>query len=426
MDKKAREKQLLYVTRLKEILRDSGLTAEAVATEFGVTPRTMQYYAAGERRVPKYLRSKMAAFFDCDEEFLFPPYSARLPEETEDMKRRDLLGLGISLPFALSTTQVTETTLRLAHALAHPSRLDETAMRSLEEVSRHAWMLDPGFSRSASKDAVLYIEKQLEGVTSLLSEAPTAFHQRLYSIGGELCMISAWLLRELGKPNQAMVRHLQALQSATMAEDYALCADIKSRIALLLIHQEGPFSALPHVEDAIHYAKLAGNQITPRRLGWISAIAAEVYGGVKDEKATLTALELGEQGLQNHDPSDYYTTAYSIPVFSGFKAMALLRLKQYDEARTEFQLSLSNQQMPIYRRSHKTADLGILELEAGNIELAALYTTEAVNLAVEVNSPILNKHLLKVHKKLLPHLQTCEAVKQLDTQMQECGIILAQ
>lgn len=427
------KKRPTYITRLREVLDHSGLTTKEAANEFGVAHRTMQSYIAGERRVHKYLRGRIATFFSCNEDFLFPPYaslislnSAQSPEEIEDMKRRDLLAaLGLGLPIALSSSQVADTTLRLAHALAHPGRLDETTMQSLEEVCRHIWLLDPGFSRSASQDAVLYIEQQLESTTSLLAEAPTTFQPRLYTVCGELCMISAWLLRDLNKPDQAMVRHLQALQSAAMAKDYALCADIKSRIALLLVHTEGAFSAQPHVEDAARYATLAGSQITPRRRGWINAIAAEIYGGIKDEKAALTALEAGEEGLQARNASDYYTTAYSPPVFSGFKAMALLRLGRYDEARAEFQQSLANQEMSVYRRSHKTSDLSILEIAAGNVELAALYMTKAVDLATEVGSPILNKHLLKVHKKLLPSLQSCEAVKQLDTQVRECGIILS-
>lgn len=435
MDKeRATKNQPSYITRLKEMIDHSGLTAEAVAKEFGVTARAMQYYVAGQRRVRDYLRPQMAAFFRCSEDFLFPPYATLstthgshlaqkdLLEEKDMMKRRDLLlGAGLSL---ILSSEIADTTQRIAHALAHPGRLDESAMQSLEAVTKHAWLLDPGFSRSASRDAVVYIERQLEEVTLLLSEAPAAFHKRLYSTCGELCMISAWLLRELGEPDQAMVRHLQALQCATRAENYALCADIKSRVALLLIHHEGPYSALPHIEDAVHYAALAGNQITPRRLGWIFAISAEVHGGVRGEKATLTALEMGEQGLQSYDTSDYYTTAYSLPVFSGFKAMALMQLGRYDDARAEFSRSLKTQQMSTYRRAHKTADLSILEISAGNIELAAQYMSQAVDLSTEVGSPILNKHLLKVRKKLLPSIHTCEAIKRLDTQMRECGIVI--
>jgi tetratricopeptide (TPR) repeat protein len=427
-----RAKKQHYVTRLREMIDYYGLSAEGIAGEFGVSGRCMQYYVSGQRPVPQDLRPRLAGFFRVNEDFLFPPYTSIMnecishKEISNDMKRRDVLAWGMTLPLALSSSsQIADTTLRLAHALAHPGRLDESAVKSLEEVTRHAWLLDPGFSRAASEDAVLYIEKQLAGVVSLLSEAPGTYHQRLYTVAGELCMISAWLLRDLGKPDQAMVRHLQALQSAAMAENYALAADIKSRIALLLIHHEGPHAAEPHVRDATSYAALADGQLTERRRGWIAAIAAEVYGGVGDEKATKTALETGEEGLQSHDPSDYYTTAYSTPVFSGFKAMALLRLSRYDDARTEFQQSLENQAMSTYRRSHKTADLAILEIAAGNTELAAQLTSQAVELATEVNSPILNKHLVKVHRRLLPNLRTCEAVKQLDVQMREYGIIAA-
>src|SRR5262249_38384434 len=150
------------------------------------------YYVSGQRRVLDYLRPQMAVFFQCSEDFLFPPYASFLvqpvsEEETDPMKRREMLLFGASLPFALAST--TDTTLRLAHALAHPGKLDESAMRSLEEVTRHAWLLDPGFSRAASRDAVLYIEKQLEGVTLLLEEAPVTLHKRLYTVCGELCMI---------------------------------------------------------------------------------------------------------------------------------------------------------------------------------------------------------------------------------------------
>jgi tetratricopeptide (TPR) repeat protein len=430
--------EMRCVTRLKETIHFLGKSVKQVAKDLGISPRHMYSYVDGQVVVPEELRPKFAAYLGCEQEFLFPHPSLWLPtnlevttanqpslpvqQEAEEMKRRDfLLGAGaLTLPAIASAS---DTTLRLAHTLAHPGKLDELGMRSLESIASSAWMLDPGFTRGVSPDAIMYIDKQLEGVTSLLPEASSEYQNRLYSVAGELCMLSAWMLREIGQPDQAIVRLMLALQSATTAGNYALIADIKSRLALLLIHHSGEEAALPYVLSASQYAQLAGSSITPRRRGWVAAIEAECQAGLGNEKRCLSALDIAEAGLNYYDDNDYYVIAFSPAVYSGFRAMSFFKLGRLEDARTEFRQSLSSHLLSIYRKSHKLADLASVEIESTNIEQAATHMSEAVDLAVEVGSSFLNGHILKTRKKLLPYINTVDAVQQLDEQITESGLL---
>ncbi len=408
------------VTRLKETIHYLGTSVEKVACEIGVSTKQMYNYVNGQAVVPEELRPMLAGYLRCEEDFLFPHPASWLksePVREEDMKRREFLLSASAFAFPHGAS---DTALRLAHTLAHPGKLDEQGMRSLEQVVASAWLLDPGFTKGVSPDAIFYIDEQIKGVTSLLAEAPTPYSNRLYSVSGELCMLSAWMLREIGQPDQAIVRLMLALQSATRANNHALLADMKARLALLLLHHGGEDAALPYAQGAAKHARLAGESITPRRRGWVFAIGAECHAGLGNERECLQALEIGEQGLQHNSDDDYYTVAFSPAVFSGFKAMSLFKLGRLEEAQLEFERSLTRQ-LSSYRKSHKLVDLAVVEVAGGKIEQAAARISHAIDLALEVHSPLLNAHIVKARKQLLPYDDNA-TVRQLNEQIVESGL----
>jgi tetratricopeptide (TPR) repeat protein len=409
------------VTRLKEVIYYLGTSAEKVARDVGVSTKQMYNYINGQAVVPENLRHKLADCLHCDEDFLFPHPAEWLksePVREENMKRREFLLSAGAFAFPHGAP---DTALRLAHILAHPLKLDEQSMCSLEQVVASAWLLDPGFTKGVSPDAILYVDEQIKGVTSLLSENPASYSNRLYSVSGELCMLSAWMLREIGQPDQAIVRLMLALQSATRANNHALIADMKARLALLLVHHGGEDAALPYALSAAKHAALAGESITPRRRGWVFAIGAECHAGLGNERECLQALEIGEQGLQYDNDDDYYTVAFSPVVFSGFKAMSLFKLGRLDEAHAEFERSLTKR-LSTYRKSHKLVDLAAVEVAEGEIEQAAVRINQAIDLALDVHSPLLNGHIVKMRKLLIPYSDNAQ-VRQLNEYIVESGLL---
>lgn len=173
------ETQPRYVTRLREVLDHAGVSAASVASQFGVTPRAMQYYVQGTFRVRDYLRPKMAAYFGVSEEFLLPPYTpvVRLsPTSTQGnaMNRQQFLhrvgcvvGATLLMPPVVLEPLDQEILTRFQRALKKPSTVDENFLCYLEKRTDTYWQ-DRHSAAIPSQELLGYVREHFQKILQLL------------------------------------------------------------------------------------------------------------------------------------------------------------------------------------------------------------------------------------------------------------------
>lgn len=453
---KSSTKAVLFPNRIGWCIKKYGYTYRELADEIGISRKALYNYISGYTATPKYTLEKIAKTLDCSiEELRSSPLfdkddrssASRLAgeevgeertfllerteqsiEENDDMNRRkamQIIGItGVTVARTDATNLQWNSPLweRLSRALKRTSYVDETALNSLEQISREYWRLRKTLGYRSLVSGFL---GHFETVTELLQYSqPSSTHHRLCSLASEIAQYIGATLFDMNEYATAQSYYSVSIEAAEEAENFALLAIGLGRMSSLPIYREKARHALPLLQKAQQVA-LQHSTFTIR--SWLASVDAEAHANLQDAQACLNALShsgrLTEQIETNENPYDVH---FDYSRFLGYKGVCHLRLQQPKEAFATLSEAANLIDFSSLRqRSIILADTAHACSQLGEIDEACKFAGQSLAISVQIQSEIVLQRLLAFHDYVTPW-NTMDSVRELNDQMMGYSLLTTQ
>lgn len=428
------EKLVKYPNRLRESIKQAGLTVKDVANDTGIPLRTLFDYCKGDVPIPRKKLEDIAAVLG------YPPYHlvpastgmvhSLLQSSTDcasiwiptgamnnlDILRRDLLvqmsklatAAGLSLLGPIENILNPDAWDRLLTTLEKPARTDEATLVHLETLTDAYW----GLYRTAiaKADLLSSVSGHLMTIARLLKTTqPLAVQFRLCSVASNTAQILGEIYYDLDKIDDAKIYYRLAASAAEEVENRALKATALGREGFLPVYQGKPDEALPLLRAAYTLAEKSTTGVTK---AWVAMMEAEALSRIEGkEKECLSALQKVEDIFHTEDenkeivPSqdDRKWTGFNHPTLIGYKGACFLHLRQPEEARSMLLATLEQLAPgPTRRRSLILTDLALSYIQNQEIEEACNIATQALIITAQAKSLRSLQRLQNFQKMLRP------------------------
>ncbi len=422
-----------YPNRLRESIKQAGLTVKEAAEESGIPLRTLFDYCKGDVSIPRKKLEDIAAVLGYSPYHLVPASTrinhGLLQSSTEyatvwiptgvinnlDILRRDLLVqmsklatvAGLSLLGPVEDILNPDAWDRLLTTLEKPARTDEATLVHLETLTDTYWSLYR--TAIAKSDLLSSVSGHLMTVARLLKTTqPIAVQFRLCSIASNTAQILGEIYYDIDKINDAKIYYRLAASAAEEVGNHALKATALGREGFLPVYQGKPDEALPLLREAYVLAEKSTTGVTR---AWVGMMEAEALSKIEGrEKECLSVLQKVEdvflevdvyQEAPNQD--DRKWTGFNRPTLIGYKGACLLHLRQPEEARSMLLATLEQLPSgPTRRRSLILTDLALSYVQNQEIEEACKTATQALIYTAQAKSPRSLQRLKSFQKTLQP------------------------
>lgn len=454
-----------YPNRLKEIIKQTGLTIKEVADETKIPLRTLSEYCSGKVPIPRKRLEDIAHIIGCPTSDLVPDFPAaraqaanqenfHIKEQSAartsinspvkaislpltfisssnafplsqgiigqgsaseelymDQLRRDLLHLlgtaGVTLPFS----ELAFGWRQMRKFVAKSSQLDVEIVHSLEMVNKYLWDLYKTVTpKSLALDGVL---GQIKTLLHFLRETQAASsYRKLSALTSEMSQLAGEIFFDCQDHHSAATCYAFSATAAKDAEDYDLWACALVRYAFLPIYNAQYQSALPYVQEAQRLAQKGVGGFTTRY--WVAAVEAEVLSGIGDllgcQKALAKAQETPRKG--GFSPPWLRFEAPRLPALQGACFTRLHHPRQAIPALAEA-LAQQTFQTSSRRRGLVLIDRAAAEFQLKEIEQSCKSLQEVLEMISCNPSNFLRREIYKKRLELEPFADTTP-VKQLD------------
>jgi transcriptional regulator with XRE-family HTH domain len=437
-----------YPNRIKEMIKQTGLTIKEVAEESGIPLRTLSEYCTGNVPVPRKKLEDIALVIGCSSHHLVPA----LPhlgvdlvqssyEETDywistrglsklDLLRRDFLLqmkrftslAGISLLTPSDELFNPDAWERLLAVLKKPSHIDAQTLLHLETLTDEYWNLY--YCVPVVADLLNSVSSHLVTVVRLLkTNQPSFAEDRLCSIASNTAQILGEIYDNTDKRERAKTCNKLAIRAAKEGKNNLLQAMALAREGFSPVYQGNPHEALSPLHAA--YA-LAEKNATGKTKSWMMMMEAEALasmGGKKKEcvdllnKVEETFYEENTDSEEIPNRDDKKWTGFHQATLARYKGECFLNLHEPVEARSLLLKALENLPLgPTHRHARTAADLASSYIQSQEIEIACDTAIQALGYAAQAKSPGALQHLRKVQQDLHPW-QSLACVKRFSNAM---------
>ena len=414
------EESPLYPNCLRALIEKAGYSFKEVSKEAHISERTLYYWAAGERIIPRDDRATLARVIGCTAEDLAPcqmsqgmvqssqNYSQLQGKEGMNRKRRELLQLLNVANSSLIWPDIAWE--RVERVTNKPSFLDESGLRDLEAINHHYWCIYLlAFARMTVLEGVLEQLKTLVGF--LQASHPLAVYRGLNVLVCDLAQLAGEIFFDINDYDTAQSCYTIAATVAKEVKHHDLWACALVRNAFLPIYDERYEDALPLLMQAERIAKRGDTALVTGH--WVAAVLAEAHAGAGNLLLCQDALDLAEKvrNIQNGDNGGWLRfNGARLPEQRG---TCFVSLKQPNLALPALNEALTKHSSPTRRRGMVLNDLARVALQQQDIEQACTYAHQVIEIALQGSSGMLRKRLYILRAELQPFAQT-EVVKQLD------------
>lgn len=408
-------------------LRDSvNMSIDDLAEATGVSPRTILRAEQWQGLYPGSRRLLCQYFKRSPEELgLLPsqrPQKRTLMVATggavtlsgiDDMKRRELLrllsvaGSALMLPVDLDWE-------RIGSALAHPARMDASAIQGLETMNRQYWQ---AYRAASKKSAILDdVLAHLNDLTQALREVRTASQLT------QLCVLAADLAQLCGEIFFDATSYAEAAQCYTFAasaareakaHDLRACALV--RHAFLPIYDQHFDQALPLLRSAEIIAQHGDSTLVTKY--WVAMVSAEAYAGLGALDDCRQALDLAEGVHSARNGMNGTWLRFAGERILEERGSCFVKLRKPDLAEPVLQEALLLHPTPTRRRGMVLSDLALAAAHSGDVERACILGSEVIQIAQAGSSGVLKKGLNVLQAQLTP-FKKHGAVKDFNAQIQ--------
>jgi tetratricopeptide (TPR) repeat protein len=339
----------------------------------------------------------------------------------EEMQRRAFLeGLGVLTGFAVASSFTYEPWERLSAALAHPRRLDGTAMSDLETVTAS---LESQYATVAPITLTGAVQGHLATITQLLDgHPPTQLQTRLYSLAGEVAGLAGWLAADMGQHDRALIYFDNGIKAAQEAKDQPLGAYLLGSVTTLPAFREHSPQATLHVLRE-QTRGFHAHDATPTTRAWLASLDAEASAMLDDAKGALSALERSQGAIESTEDADRARPIVSFfdhARLAGEQGMCYVRLRRIDDAKGAFQTGLAMLSASSKIRARLLTGLATTHVRQGEIEQACRTASEALRIATRTRTALSLQQVYDVRRQL-ERWQDNRAVRELDEQLRLAG-----
>ena len=370
--------------RVRALRHQQCYSQEELGRRAGVSKQTLQRAERGVPLNPGSVRALCAYFGETPEALGLAvrgvsPGGQRGAEETEDMKRRNVLGLapgaGLSWP-ALTAVDWSG----VGDAVPHPVPIDDTVLQGYAALNRSLWQA----FHAATRTQVLLAPAlaQFRQLTGHAGRTQTAAHsRRLYALVAEVAQLVGLLYYHANQDAAAVRFYTASAGAAKAAGDYDLWATALVRHAFIPLFDRHPQRALPLLEDAARVARRGDSTLGTRY--WVAAVSADPYAAVGDLTACERALGQAE-GMgrlrAGAATNGTWLRCGEADVLEN-RGASLLTAGLPEQAEPAFRGALTSWPAPSRRRGLLLADLARTALRTRDAERACDYGRQAVAVA---------------------------------------------
>ncbi|MFD4531600.1 helix-turn-helix domain-containing protein [Kitasatospora sp. NPDC058397] len=388
-------KRDLFARRRREL----GYSQEQLAADLGVATSTVTRWECGRADPQPQQRPKLAALLKVTaselDGLLDPQLKAPVRQatpapihESDDMKRRDALGLiaatGVLITLPCGESTAAPPTSDMLHESTAPANAD-------------LWRI---FSASRDKQDVYPLVRHQLGVLAaeLRAVSSELARTRLCAQVGDLYQLAGEILFDANRYTDAAHCYTLAAAAGREASHFDLWACALTRHAFIELSERRFASAEPILAAAARVARRGDARLSTRH--WVSAVQAQAYAGLGQLQACDRALAEAEQvhGLTGsiHNSGWLRFDGTRLAEERGTCYLALDRPDLAEESlRSALNVSLSPR-----RRGAVLAELAALSANSGDIEQVVQLSTASMALADETGSGYIAKKL----NGLKPHL----------------------
>ncbi len=382
-----------------------GYSQEAFANALGVAVSTVTRWEAGTTDPQGYIHPKLARLLKVTQEgladllspeVLVPDRSAvytAAPSlgDTDDMKRRDVLGLlaVTGALIALPGSEVPESRPGVAASLLEMG----------PELNSHLWKV---FGLSDSKQAVYpMVRHQLGLLAKGLGESQSeTSRQKLCALVGDLYQLAGEIFFDANRYTDAAYCYTLAASASREAGDFDMWACALTRHAFVELYEQRFSAAAPILETASRVAERGDPHLSTRY--WVAAVQAEVHAGLGDLDATNHALDNASK-VRNlsdtlHNGGWLRFDGSRLAEERGTCYLALGRPDLAEEAL----IAALSQSLSMRRRGAVLAELAALGAERHDLDQTLHYTRAALELADQTGSGYIGRKLEGVRNRLAP------------------------
>lgn len=392
-------------------------TLEQAAEQIGCAPNTLNRWELGKLKPSPYSRARLQAvyqltskeidFIEHDKVASTQKIYALAEVDIMHSRRQLLQSMLATVCTALTLPHATlsESCERLEKILLHPGRLDTTALHDLSIITQGYWRL----SANGSIDIINAISAHFTTITQLLRSSHTApICSLLYSVVAECAQLLGKTLHDTRQYDLAWDYYSFSIKAAQEANNDDLKAVGLGRMALSLIHYDRPQKSLEFLNETKR-----GNIQDKTIRSWISAIQAEAYANLSNERGCKRAID---QSTTSVPYSEHYPTEFDASLQAGYEGACYARLGQPDEALIELQRAIDL--LPgavLRRRSFLYADKVSAYAQLGNIEQACKHAHEVLDLTMQMKS----LHMFRRMQTIVTSLPSVQEVYALNDHIEE-------
>ncbi|MFC1434164.1 hypothetical protein ACEZDB_26290 [Streptacidiphilus sp. N1-3] len=303
-------------------------------------------------------------------------------------------------------------------AIAANTKVTPGTLRSLQTSIEDYWRRDDEHGGEALRPAVI---GQLRYVLGVLDDTTDPHYRRvLHGIAAELARLTGWTYFDARQHSTARTYFTQSLRLARAIEDRTFTANVLACLSLQATYQDRATEAVTLVRAAQDAARNDGG--TPRLMAMLSIREAFGHASTHDRQATHTAIHeaqhhFGRIGPADEDPAwVHYFDQTKLTVDTG---IALGQLGDANAAEPLIHQALrSEPETNLRGRAFHSFWLAKTQLQRRQVEAACSTATEALDLALAVDSPRVTGHLHELRPLLAP-FHSFRPVMELEERLRE-------
>ncbi|MGW4830495.1 helix-turn-helix domain-containing protein [Amycolatopsis japonica] len=324
-------------------------------------------------------------------------------EVTPVPDRREFLGVlaKIAVGAALTTADLAFLSTP-AQATPTPTRVGETELRQVQELTRMLWVQEKALGGGAVREAAL---SQLAWVRALLRASHTdQITHELYIVLADLSSLAGWASHDMAMPGDALRHLLHSMAAASEAGDPMRAALAMEQVARVHLQLEQPGEALKTLQLGALSADRSGN---PQARAQLLATTARTYADLGQIPHALDALTKAQDALASSPSTPAGGSDLVIPEPRGFDHAALdsdtgrvlaiaARVDRTHAPRAVSALAAYNataDTVRLKRRSISSAQLSTVLFHTGQTADAVAAGRAALGLASSIRSARVLDHL---------------------------------
>ncbi|MFC1421518.1 hypothetical protein [Streptacidiphilus cavernicola] len=406
-------------TRIFSLVKSrAGIHASRIAHLCELTPSRVGEVLSGQRQI-----TNMNVIERIADGLQIPGHmlglAARAWEQTKaPTPRRPQIGTAGKVPSPPHSVEQPTSELDDILIIAANTKVTPCTLRSLQTSIEDYWRRDDEHGGEALRPAVI---GQLRYVLGVLDDTTDPHYRRvLHGIAAELARLTGWTYFDARQHSTARTYFTRSLRLARAIEDRTFTANVLACLSLQATYQDRATEAITLVRAAQDAARNDGG--TPRLMAMLSIREAFGHASAHDRQAAHTAILEAEQHFARIGPADedpawvHYFDQTKLTVDTG---IALGQLGDADAAEPLIHQALRREPETNLRgKAFHSFWLAKTQLQRRQVEAACDTATEALELALAVDSPRITGHLHEIRPLLTPY-HSFRPVLELEERLKE-------